>query len=71
MAMQQTNTILASWTGWHRPDPNSPWRTVVTAATEDAAFQRLLDAVRGGDKTVLQVGQDPNTKPAAMRRRRF
>jgi hypothetical protein len=68
-----TNTTATptSWTGWHRPGPGARWQVIVTADTEDAAFQRLLDFVRGGDKTVLPVGIDPNTKPATIRRRRF
>jgi len=48
------------WTGWHRPDPCSPWRAIVTANTETKAFNRLLDTVRGGDKCVLPAGADPN-----------
>ncbi len=61
----------ASWIGWHRPDQHSPWRAIAEADTEDAAFQQLLDAVRGGDKTILRVGIDPNNKSASHRRRRF
>lgn len=60
-----------TWTGWHRPNRRSPWRAIVTAATETAAFNQLLDRVRGGDKTVLPHGIDPNTTPPATKRRRF
>ena len=56
--------------GWHRPDKRSPWRAIVEADTEAAAFDQLLDNVPGGDKTVLPAGVDPNDKPATIRRRR-
>jgi hypothetical protein len=32
----------------------------VTADSEDEAFDRLLDAVRGGDKIVLPADRRPN-----------
>ena len=51
------------WTGWHRPDPCSPWRAIVTADDETKAFNWLLDTVRGGDKCVLAGGVDPNAAP--------
>jgi hypothetical protein len=53
--------------GWHRPGQRSPWVAIVEADTEDAAFQQLLDAVRGGDKAVLPRGVDPNDTTPKMR----
>jgi hypothetical protein len=38
---------------------------VCQADTEDAALGKLLDAVRGGDKTVLPAGENPNERRAA------
>lgn len=60
-----------SFVGWHRPWPRARWRPLVQAQTEDAAFRQLLDAVAGGDKTVLPAGVDPNDKPLPVRRRCF
>ena len=40
-------------------DGGSAWRRIVTA--EDETFNRLLDAVRGGDKIILPAGRIPNT----------
>jgi hypothetical protein len=48
------------WAGWYRPNSESGWRRIVTADSEDEAFNRLLDIVRGGDKIVLPFGRDPN-----------
>ena len=39
-------------------DGGSAWRRIVTA--EDETFNRLLDAVRGGDKIILPAGRRPN-----------
>jgi hypothetical protein len=41
-------------------DGGSAWRRIVTAEAEDEAFNRLLDAVPGGDKIVLPAGRRPN-----------
>ncbi|HTU19244.1 MAG TPA: hypothetical protein VMG10_14385 [Gemmataceae bacterium] len=57
--------------GWHRAGKGERWRPLVEAETESDAFSRLLDAAKGGDKTVLPRGVDPNKKPATMKRRRF
>lgn len=61
----------AKWVGWHRRDGRSPWRAIVTAETETAAFNKLLDMIRGGDKCILPAGFDPNSTPPQTRRRRF
>src|SRR5271166_3793954 len=63
-----TSAAPTSWTAWHRPGPGTRWRAIVSAASEDAAFQQLLDAVAGGDKTVLPAGVDPNISPRTIRR---
>lgn len=68
--MNTANTTQTSWTGWHRPDQRSPWRAIVTGATEIEAFNKLLDLVRGGDKCVLRAGQDPNETPSGAPTRR-
>jgi hypothetical protein len=60
-------TTATTWIGWHRPDPCSPWRALVTAESETVAFNRLLDSVRGGDKCVLPAGTDPNVAALAPR----
>jgi hypothetical protein len=41
-------------------DGGSAWRRIDTAEAEDEAFNRLLDAVPGGDKIVLPAGRRPN-----------
>ena len=43
-----------------KEDGGSAWRRIVTADSEDEAFNRLLDAVRGGDKVILPAGRSPN-----------
>jgi hypothetical protein len=58
-------TTTFGYCGWHRPDKRSAWRLVCQADTEDAALGKLLDAVRGGDKTVLPAGENPNERRAA------
>jgi hypothetical protein len=60
-----TTTATSGFCGWHRPDKRSPWQLVCQAASEDAALGKLLDAVRGKDKTVLPAGQNPNERRAA------
>jgi hypothetical protein len=56
------------WTGWHRPDRRSRWRKASEGATDDEAFNRLFNAVAGGDKVVLRAGDDPNESLRTKRR---
>jgi hypothetical protein len=58
--INMTTNTAARRVGWHRPDHRSPWRMASEAATDDEAFNRLLNAVAGGDKVVLRSGDDPN-----------
>ncbi|HWG41337.1 MAG TPA: hypothetical protein VN688_01025 [Gemmataceae bacterium] len=65
------NATTTLWIGWSRLHPRDPWRRVVEAGDATEALNKLLDAVSGGDKTVLPAGIDPNLTPPAMRRRCF
>lgn len=46
--------------GWARPNRRHKWKRIVVEADERRAFNRLLDAVQGGDKVILPFGVDPN-----------
>jgi hypothetical protein len=57
--MKNTETATR-WIGWHRPNKRAPWKQASEGDTEDEAFHRLLNAVKGGDKVILKAGEDPN-----------
>jgi hypothetical protein len=52
-----------TFVGWFRP-PRGVWEVYCRAPTEAAAWDRLLDLQRSGDKAVLPAGKDPNDRVA-------
>jgi hypothetical protein len=63
-------TTSTGFAGWHRQDHRQPWREVCRAGTEDEAWDSLLDHTAGGDKLILPVGENPNTRPSPLVPRR-
>ena len=49
------------YVGWHRNGPGFKWKAILGAETDTECLNKLLDFIRGGDKTVLPLGQNPNT----------
>jgi hypothetical protein len=66
--MSDTTPDAGAWAGWHRPHAAAPWRPVLTAATEAAAWARLLARPLRGDLLVTAAGTDPNRQAARRRR---
>ena len=63
--MTTTAAPSGTWTGWIRLNGREQWRAVVTAASESAAWNKLLDyPVFCGhvNKTVTPTGSDPNER---------
>lgn len=48
--------------GWWRRGTGSPWRRMIHDADETRCLNRLLNAMRGGDKIVLPVSKNPNAR---------
>ncbi len=49
-----------AWTGWFRAGSRDPWRPVVQASSDTAAWDRLRDHPERGDKCVLPHGRHPD-----------
>jgi len=60
--MAESKTKTTRFVGWWRKDSGSLWRRIVHGDDETDVFNRLLNAVRGGDKAVLPAGTDPNAR---------
>jgi ribosomal protein S10 len=57
---EQARGQTARFRGWHRRSKRDRWQAVVSADSEASAWQQMLSAVAGGDKTVAMDGVDPN-----------
>jgi hypothetical protein len=66
-----STTTRTTWAGWHRPHYRAAWVKICESPDEDEAFNRLLDATRGGDKVVLRAGENPFETFRPKQRRRF
>ena len=48
-----------AFVGWYRANGRQPWRPLVQADSENAAFNKLLNEPPS-DNIVLPAGRDPN-----------